>query len=88
MPLNDCMKKQDSDLQVSLAEEVSDVKTVTYYSKRWEWLVEILSQVNETVNQSVSKQYIILGQHLEGKWYMGSCKSTSVSATSTVQQRR
>ena len=49
-------KKQDGDLHVTIAEEGFDVKTVTFPSIRWARFVEVLGQLDETVNQLTAKQ--------------------------------
>jgi len=64
------VKKQDADLHVIITEEGSDVKTVTLPSQRWGRLMEVLSQVDEAVNQLEAKQYVQLNLHLGGKYYL------------------
>ena len=50
------VKKQDGDLHVTIAEEGSDVKIVTFPSQRWGQFMEVLSQVDEAINQLLAKQ--------------------------------
>jgi Transcriptional Coactivator p15 (PC4) len=64
------VKKIGGDLHVTIAEEGSDVKTVTFPSQRWGQFMEVLSQVDEAVNQLITKQYVQLNLHLGGKCYI------------------
>ena len=64
------VKKQDGDLHVTIAEEGSDVKIVTFPSQRWGQFMEVLSQVDEAINQLLAKQYVQLNLHLGGKYYV------------------
>ena len=63
-------KKQDGSLHITIAEEGSDVKTVTLPSIRWARFVAVLGQVDKAVNQLAAKQYIQLSLHLGGKYYL------------------
>ena len=64
------VKKQGVELHVTIAEEGSEVKTVTFTSQRWERFVEVLAQVDEDVNQLVAKQKVQLNLHLGGNYYL------------------
>ena len=64
------VKKQDADLHVTIAEEGSDVKTVTFPSQRWGRFMEVLPQVEEAVNQLQAKQFVQLSLHLGGSYYL------------------
>ena len=64
------VKKQGAGLHVTIAEEGSEVKTMTFPSQRWARFVEVLGQVDEAVNQLVAKQYVQLNLHLGGKYYL------------------
>jgi len=64
------VKKQDADVHVTIAEEGSDVKTVTFPSQRWARFMEVIPQVEEAVNQLLAKQYVQLSLHLGGKYYL------------------
>jgi hypothetical protein len=64
------VKKQDGDLHVTIGEEGSDVKTVTFSSQRWAQFVEIMEQIDEAVNTMMAKQYVQYVQHIGGKWYV------------------
>jgi hypothetical protein len=58
------VKKQDTNLHVTIAEEGSDVKTGTFSSQRWARFME----VDEAINQLTAKQYVQqLNLHLGGK---------------------
>ena len=58
------VKKLGGDLHVPIAEVGSDVKTVTFPSQRWGQFMEALSQVDEAVNQLMTKQYVQHNLHL------------------------
>ena len=64
------VKKQGGELYVTIAEEGSDVKTVTFPARRWARFVEIVGQVDEAINQMIAKQYVQLSIHLGGRWYV------------------
>ena len=64
------VKKQGADLHVTIAEEGSDVKTVTFPSQRWARFMAVIGQVDEAVHQLVAKQYVQLNLHLGGKYYL------------------
>ena len=52
------VKKLGGDLHVTITEVGSDVKTVTFPSQRWGQFMEVLSQVDEAVDQLITKQYV------------------------------
>ena len=73
-------KKQDGDLHVSIAEEGSDVKTVTFPSIRWARFVAVLGQVDEAVNQVTD------GRLDSAKKKQGSNDRSTPHAASTTSQ--
>ena len=50
------VKKLNGDLLVTIAAEGSDVKTVTFPSRRWAQFVMAIGQVDEAVNNLLAKQ--------------------------------
>ena len=64
------VKKLNGDLLVTIAEEGSDVKTVTFPSRRWAQFVMAIGQVDEAVNNLLAKQYVQLSLHIGGKCYI------------------
>ena len=64
------VKKQGADLHVTIGEEGSDVKTVTFPSQRWARFVGVLGQVDDAVNQLETKQYVQLNLHIGDKYYL------------------
>jgi len=55
------VKKQGGDLHITIAEEGSDVKTVTLPSRRWAQFMEARGQVDEAVNNLIAHR-----ENLEG----------------------
>jgi len=64
------VKKQGGDLHVTIAEEGSDLKTVTFPSRRWAEFVRCIDDVTESVNNLIAKQYVQLNRPIGGKWYV------------------
>jgi len=64
------VKKQDGDVHVTIAEEGSDVKTVTFPSRRWAQFMEYMNIVDENVNKLLVKQHVQLNLPIGGKWYV------------------
>jgi hypothetical protein len=64
------VKKQDNDLNVTIAESGSDVKTVIFPSQRWVQFVGLMDQVDEAVSKLIAKQDVQLNLHIGGKWYI------------------
>jgi len=63
------VKKQGGELLITIAEEGSDVKTVTFASRRWAQFIEVRGQVNEAVNNLIAQQEIQFRVHIGGKWH-------------------
>ena len=64
------VKKHGGDLHVTIAEEGSDTKSVTFPSRRWAEFVRCIDEVNENVNALIAKQYVQLNRPIGGKWYV------------------
>ena len=64
------VKKLDGDVHVTICEEGSDVKTITFPSRRWAQFVEVMSQVDEAVNKLIAKQNVQRSLHVGGKCYV------------------
>jgi len=64
------VKKQGGDLLITIAEEGSDVKTVTFPSRRWAQFIEARGQVDEAVNNLMAQQEIQFRVHIGGKWHV------------------
>jgi flagellar biosynthesis regulator FlaF len=65
------VKKLNRDILVTIAEEGSDVKTVTFHSRRWAQFVKTIGQVDKAVNNLLTKQYVQLSLHIGGKCHIG-----------------
>ena len=63
------VKKQDGDLKITIAESGSDVKIATFPSQRWVMLSTLIEQLDEGVNQLMTKQNVDLKFQIGGKWY-------------------
>ena len=63
------VKKQDGDLKITIAESGSDVKIATFQSQRWVMLSTLIGQLDEGVNQLMTKQNVDLKLQIGGKWY-------------------
>jgi len=64
------VNKQGGDLCITIAEEGSDVKTVTFPSRRWAQFMETRGQVDEAVNNLIAQQEIQFRVHIGGKWHV------------------
>jgi hypothetical protein len=64
------VKKADGDLNVTIAESGSDVKSVTFPSQRWVQFVQAMDQVDEAVVKLLAKQDVQLNLHIGGKWHV------------------
>ena len=63
------VKKQGSDLCITIAEEGTD-KSAEFTSKRWIQFVQIFEQVDESLRQIAANQYVKYCTHIGGKWYV------------------
>ena len=64
------VKKHGGDLHVTIAEEGSDVKSVTFPSRRWAQFVRCIGEIDDNVNGLIAKQYVQLNLPIGGKWFV------------------
>jgi hypothetical protein len=64
------VNKRDGDTCVTIAEEGTDYKSVTFPSKRWAQLVLLLNQIEESIHQLMARQYVGLNKHIGGGCYV------------------
>jgi hypothetical protein len=65
------VKKHGDDLLVTIAEKGSDVKTVTFPSRRWAQFMKYKDLVDEAVNNLIAKQdEVQFKVHIGGKWHI------------------
>ena len=64
------VKKQSGDLFVTIAEDGSDTKTVSFPSRRWAQFMESMAVIDEAVNNMIAKQEIQFKLHIGGKWHI------------------
>lgn len=67
---NVSVKKQNGELNITIAETDSEFKTVTFPAKRWVHLTSIIAQIDESVNQLMMKQNVDMKLAIGGKWYV------------------
>ena len=79
------VKKQGGDLHVTIAEEGSDTKSVTFPSRRWANFVQCINEIAENVNGLIAKQYVKLNRAIGGKWYVS--VATGLACVSIRQLR-
>ena len=64
------VKKHGGDLHVTIAEEGSDAKSVTFPSHRWAEFVRCIDEISENVIGLIAKQYVQLNRPIGGKWFV------------------
>jgi len=64
------VKKQEGELNITVAETNSEFKTVTFPAKRWINLTIFIEEIDESVNKLMMKQNVDMKLAIGGKFYV------------------